>query len=306
MSAEELDGFRSELLRQKIVFEAELRRQRESFEERFTSVAKELAAREADCRNLQSVITILGKKVDALTEQVTRRPPTPRRMPTPTRPPSLVGDDELIKPPQNLGDGFARRPLTASAATEPGQPNHNRFVRRPSPLISIGSPSVITVMHRIPSLSMLSRNSSPARNLLHSSADAAPAAAADGATGTTAVHSSRANALYRVPSTASGGLVDGSYNSGGGSVALGKKTTVNGHPHRPPSRRSHSSSSGITSARRGKEEDLPSTASGAPESCAASSPVATHSRRRRSSSLKSKKRTSSVHRLNDVKATDDW
>ncbi|KPA86236.1 hypothetical protein ABB37_00470 [Leptomonas pyrrhocoris] len=83
MNSDDVDALRSELLRQKLIFDAELRRQRESFEERLSYITQELADREADCRNLQSVITILGRKVDAITELkengTTPRPPTPRR-----------------------------------------------------------------------------------------------------------------------------------------------------------------------------------------------------------------------------------
>ncbi|KAH9601782.1 hypothetical protein LSM04_007613 [Trypanosoma melophagium] len=82
MSSDEMDAFRAELLRQKIIFEAELRRQRDTFEEQLSRMAQELADREADCRNLQAVVTILGKKVDSLLE---RRVATPQRRPSPSR-----------------------------------------------------------------------------------------------------------------------------------------------------------------------------------------------------------------------------
>lgn len=90
MSSNEMDAFRAELLRQKIIFEAELRRQRETFEDQLTRMAEELADREADCRNLQAVVTILGKKVDSLLE---RRTATPhRRSPSARQTPSVAGN----------------------------------------------------------------------------------------------------------------------------------------------------------------------------------------------------------------------
>eukprot|EP00796_Vickermania_ingenoplastis_P005304 gene5304-3807_t len=68
------------LLRQRVIFETELRRQSDHFEARLQAMSRELADREADCRNLQSVVTILGKKVDSLSEQRTssRHPSTNR------------------------------------------------------------------------------------------------------------------------------------------------------------------------------------------------------------------------------------
>lgn len=85
MSADDISSFRSELLRQRVIFEAELRRQREAADVRFQAIARELAAREADCRNLQSVVTILGKKVDSLSDHRS----TLQRSSTPIRPPSV-------------------------------------------------------------------------------------------------------------------------------------------------------------------------------------------------------------------------
>ncbi|EAN93362.1 hypothetical protein C3747_1g109 [Trypanosoma cruzi] len=85
MSLDDIDAFRAELLRQKIIFEAELRRQRETFEERLSRLSQELADREADCRNLQAVVTILGKKVENLMD---RHMATPHRRSSPARPAS--------------------------------------------------------------------------------------------------------------------------------------------------------------------------------------------------------------------------
>ena len=91
MSAE-IDVFRAELLRQKIIFEAELRRQRETFEDKIVLMGHQLQDRETDCRNLQNVVTILGKRVDALQELIASlqdaqllRSATPRRTSSPAR-----------------------------------------------------------------------------------------------------------------------------------------------------------------------------------------------------------------------------
>lgn len=81
MSSDDFGAFRAELLRQRVIFEAELRRQRETADARFEAIAHELAEREADCRNLQSVVTMLGKKVDSLAEPRS----STMRFSTPTR-----------------------------------------------------------------------------------------------------------------------------------------------------------------------------------------------------------------------------
>lgn len=149
MSSDELDAFRSELLRQKIVFEAELRRQREYFEERISVLAQELADREADCRNLQSVVTILGKKVELLAE---RRPTTPRR-------PAALSRTNSMNPP----DLTLRRFPTAEKLSREGQqqPRLERFSRRASPLVmSTTAPSTLP-LRRISSIGAMSRTSSP-------------------------------------------------------------------------------------------------------------------------------------------------
>ena len=70
ISPAEIDAFRAELLRQKIVFESELRRQRETYDLKLEQMTRLLNDREVDCRNFQTVITILGRKVDGLSQQV--------------------------------------------------------------------------------------------------------------------------------------------------------------------------------------------------------------------------------------------
>ncbi|CAD2216779.1 hypothetical protein ADEAN_000425700 [Angomonas deanei] len=140
MSSDEIDAFRAELLRQKLIFESELHRQREDFEERLATVTQELADREADCRNLQSVVTILGKKIDLLAEHY-RRPTTPmRRSATPQR----NGES----PPQEKDTSMV------------GNSSRN-FMRRPSPVISANPQNSSTTLRRIPSLTSTNRTSSP-------------------------------------------------------------------------------------------------------------------------------------------------
>lgn len=134
MSSDELDAFRAELLRQRVIFEAELRRQSEHFEARLQAVSRELADREADCRNLQSVVTILGKKVDSFSEQ---RPPT-RHQSISRAAPSERSDE-------------TKRTRVGSAS------------RRPSPLVS-SAPTAVP-LNRLSSLKPLSRTSSPRPNL---------------------------------------------------------------------------------------------------------------------------------------------
>ncbi|CAM43467.1 conserved hypothetical protein [Leishmania braziliensis MHOM/BR/75/M2904] len=161
MSSDDIDALRSELLRQKIIFEAELRRQREMFEERLSIISNELADREADCLNLQSVITILGRKVDAIAEQrehitVAHRPLTPARQPSIHESPFRRNPSTLVPRPGSNGKP-QERPRANSTVTPSG-------IRRPSP--SFNDPP--TSLHRsgmsitrVASLSTLSRTNSP-------------------------------------------------------------------------------------------------------------------------------------------------
>ncbi|RNF11796.1 uncharacterized protein Tco025E_06609 [Trypanosoma conorhini] len=145
MSVDEMDAFRAELLRQKIIFEAELRRQKETFEERLARMAQELADREADCRNLQAVVTILGKKVETLMD---RRIATPHRRSSPARPASSAA---------------AQGQQTASSRTaSPSTRRTSPFRRNPnSSALASGGP--ISAFHA-PSLSSIgSCQNSPAR-----------------------------------------------------------------------------------------------------------------------------------------------
>ena len=80
---DELDDIRAELLRQKIVFDSELRRQRDTYEERLAWTTDELRKREIECRSLQTSVSLLGQKVDQLerllgSSKPPSRPPSPR------------------------------------------------------------------------------------------------------------------------------------------------------------------------------------------------------------------------------------
>lgn len=159
MSSDEIGALRSELLRQKIIFEAELRRQRETFDEKLSVISQELADREADCRNLQSVITILGRKVDAMTEQKTVAAPAPAG---PLRPPTPTRTASVHQSP-------FRRNL--SSAPSPGPVSKERVrtnsllsvsSRRASPLVSTGAVRrTSSTLARVPSTSALTRTESP-------------------------------------------------------------------------------------------------------------------------------------------------
>ncbi|KPI90257.1 hypothetical protein ABL78_0639 [Leptomonas seymouri] len=156
MSSDDIDAVRSELLRQKIIFEAELRRQREAFEERLSYITQELADREADCRNLQSVITILGRKVDVIAEQKLANGVAAVRPPTPTR-------------NANVHESPFRRnisSITSSANAAKDRVRANSLLsvnsRRASPLVSTGAARrTNSALARVPSTSALSRTESP-------------------------------------------------------------------------------------------------------------------------------------------------
>lgn len=133
MSSDELDAFRAELLRQRVLFEAELRRQSEYFESRLQAVSRELADREADCKNLQSVVTILGKKVDSLEPQTgtTTRHSVSRvpvdnenrrtRVPSGRRPSPLVSSAPAAVPLNRLSSSL--KPLSRTTSPRPNLPS---------------------------------------------------------------------------------------------------------------------------------------------------------------------------------------
>lgn len=126
----ETESLRAELLRQKIIFDAELRRQREVYEERLTSAEEKLQDRETDCRNLQSVITILGKKLDTLQDHVTL----------------------LIQQKATGGSQTPRRVSSPSRSDAGAHPSP--FRRQPSPLMGSSSHVITVRKDATPSLSL--------------------------------------------------------------------------------------------------------------------------------------------------------
>lgn len=134
----ELDLLRAELLRQKIIFEAELRRQRELYDHRFEVMSQQLRDRETDCRNLQAVVTILGKKVDTLQECLVTAIPrmnnsgvsTPRRVPSPARS-EAAGVSPFRRQPSPL------RPMSSNPSLQP-----QAFVRKDSTTSVTKAPSL--------------------------------------------------------------------------------------------------------------------------------------------------------------------
>jgi hypothetical protein len=152
----ETESLRAELLRQKIIFDAELRRQREVYEERLATAEEKLQDREIDCRNLQSVITILGKKLDTLQDHVT-----------------------LLVHQRGSGGSGSQTPRRVASPSR-SETHPSPFRRQPSPLLGSsshalslrkdGTPSLSLFTGRAPSLNGLqqpqqsaSRASSPGR-----------------------------------------------------------------------------------------------------------------------------------------------
>lgn len=83
------DTIRAELLRQKIVFDVELRRQRDVYDEQFAVVSQALLEREQECVHLRSSIASLSQRVDAL-----ERGGMASRRPSPLR--SVIGDVDSV------------------------------------------------------------------------------------------------------------------------------------------------------------------------------------------------------------------
>jgi hypothetical protein len=69
-SPPELDEFRAELIKQKILFEAELRRQREVSDERFVSMARQLQAVLDDNAQLRRTLHAMGDRVQIVEHQL--------------------------------------------------------------------------------------------------------------------------------------------------------------------------------------------------------------------------------------------
>lgn len=155
-----VDSLRAELMRQKIIFESELRRQREVYEDRLERAEQALADRETDCRNLQSVITILGKKLDTVSEAVsqlslqralTSGTATPRRLASPSR------SEAALPSPHRRHTS----PLSHAISRKEGVPSLTLFPSGRAPSLN-GVPTSI------------SRTSSPGRASTVSSAAARP------------------------------------------------------------------------------------------------------------------------------------
>eukprot|EP00759_Apiculatamorpha_spiralis_P042327 PhF_6_TR40461/c0_g1_i1/m.60460/K18598/EML6; echinoderm microtubule-associated protein-like 6 len=150
MSEEESLGeqLRAELLRQKIVFESELRRQREHFEEKLDEAFALLKERENDCRNLQTALTTLGRKIDSMDKGVggVNSTESPPRKDNPRF--SSPGSANQRPDSQRTSSPVIRRPSpTPSTTTSRGASPTTRAqaIRKPSPtpLRSIGVPANI-------------------------------------------------------------------------------------------------------------------------------------------------------------------
>ncbi|CCW62099.1 unnamed protein product [Phytomonas sp. EM1] len=177
MESEELSALRTELLRQKVVFAAELRRQREEFEERLDGISQALAERDADCRNLQTVVTILGKKMDLFSKQLhehkTRA--TPLRRSVSNRRASLNHFVESAATSVGLTHGDGGRSAKKSGSELVSTPEEEP--RRSHALLgnpSNNNPPDSLRLNLISSLKSLSRTSSPF-NEFHSREDSGAA-----------------------------------------------------------------------------------------------------------------------------------
>jgi hypothetical protein len=144
---QELDNFRSELLRQKIVFEAELRRQREVYEERIEHLHRENDARADEVKNLRQMVQGLAIRVEnANAAKPLAAPQTPRRAPSPVA-------SSAAAPPSAAPSSRAGTPRAES-------PYRRTPSRQPSPVR--GARSVESHSAR-PHLTTVSRNSTLAR-----------------------------------------------------------------------------------------------------------------------------------------------
>ena len=103
-----------------------MRRQREAFEAKFSDTNQRLRARESDCRNLQSVVTILGRKLDELSDTVGRLSRSPKRCSTPTRGGAQSPAGGLSRTPSSVG-----RPASPNRSTTVYS-RHDSYSRAPS------------------------------------------------------------------------------------------------------------------------------------------------------------------------------
>jgi hypothetical protein len=160
---QELDHFRSELLRQKIVFEAELRRQREVFEDRIEHLHRENDARAEEVKQLRQMVQGLAIRVDNANAA---RPVaasaasangsvlgTPRRHASPAPPPASSAATAAPS---------SRAATPRASAARPDSPYRRTPSRQPSPVRGTRS-ETSTPMAIRPHLTTVSRNSTLAR-----------------------------------------------------------------------------------------------------------------------------------------------
>ena len=102
-AAADVAACHAELLRQKITFGEELRAQREAFQTQLDDANAKLRFREADCRNLQAVVTVLGRKLDELT--------------------GVVADMRRQREREREGQRYPNSSLSASAASQHQPPS---------------------------------------------------------------------------------------------------------------------------------------------------------------------------------------
>eukprot|EP01063_Lacrimia_lanifica_P009212 TRINITY_DN16225_c0_g1_i1.p1 TRINITY_DN16225_c0_g1~~TRINITY_DN16225_c0_g1_i1.p1 ORF type:complete len:956 (+),score=386.73 TRINITY_DN16225_c0_g1_i1:47-2869(+) len=109
------ESLNGEMLRQKIYFEAELKRQRETTGSRITKLEMELEQREADCKSLQNSVTILGRSLDAMTEALERLAPSLTTAPGGHQPRSARGKS----PAQGRSSSLTRQATPKGRAPSP-------------------------------------------------------------------------------------------------------------------------------------------------------------------------------------------
>ena len=113
------ESLNGELIRQKVMFESELRRQRESMGGRITKLELELEHRDAECKSLQNSVTILGRSLDTITEALERVAP------------NLTHHNGAAPAKQTRGRSPA--PRSGSSQRQPS-PRPSSATRQPSPV----------------------------------------------------------------------------------------------------------------------------------------------------------------------------
>ncbi|KAJ9473341.1 echinoderm microtubule-associated protein-like 6 [Diplonema papillatum] len=117
------ESLNGELLRQKIMFESELRRQREAMDGHIAKVESELEQREVDCKSLQNSVTILGRSLDAITDALERVTPNL----------SAQGAVVSAVAKQPRGRSLPQRQPSPSRSQRGPSPAKTRAARPPSP-----------------------------------------------------------------------------------------------------------------------------------------------------------------------------